>query len=127
MKVDRLDSGLFLSQQCYATNLLLKGGLQDNKPSTNSMASKSYPPNAPHAFRDLTFYQTIVGSLLYLTFTKQDISFTVHVASQQMQSPFEFDFLQVMSILKYLKGTLERGHFITNQSDLTLTAYSDSE
>lgn len=34
-----------------------------------------------------------------------------------MQSPTKFDFLQVKRILRYIKGTLEHGHFRTNQSN----------
>lgn len=44
VKIDTMDSGLFLSRQRYATNLLLKAGLQDCKPISSPTAIKSHPP-----------------------------------------------------------------------------------
>lgn len=91
------------------------------------MATKSLPPGDSPAFWDPTFYRALIGSLLYLTFNRPDISFVVHAACQHMQAPTEFDFLQVKQILRYIKGTINYGHFITSKSDLSLKAYSDSD
>lgn len=76
VKIDTMDSGLFLSRQRYATNLLLKAGLQDCKPISTPTAIKSHPPDDSPAFRDPTLYLPLVGSVSYLTFARPDICCT---------------------------------------------------
>jgi len=41
---------------------------------------------------DLTLYCRLVGSLIYLTITRPDISFVVHTLSKFIQSPRHFHF-----------------------------------
>lgn len=73
-----------------------------------------------------TAYRSIVGALQYLTFTRPDISFSVHQVCQFNQNPMVFHFTVVKRILRYLKGTMQLGLTYT-KSDLTIRAFSDAD
>jgi uncharacterized hydantoinase/oxoprolinase family protein len=61
------------------------------------------------ALRDFTLYRHFVGSLVYLTVTRPNISYAVHQVSQFMAAPRSTHFF---AILHFLKGTLFHGlHF----------------
>jgi len=76
---------------------------------------------------DPTFYRQLVGSLIYVTITRPDISFAVHTVSKFMQSPTHFHLSAVHRILRYLLGTSTRGLFFPAGSSPTLQAYSDAD
>ncbi|XP_020203929.1 uncharacterized protein LOC109789404 [Cajanus cajan] len=76
---------------------------------------------------DPTQYRKLVGSLIYVTITRPDISFAVHTVSKFMQSPRHFHFSAVQRIIKYLLGTSRRGLFFPKNSPLQLQAYSDAD
>jgi hypothetical protein len=48
---------------------------------------------------DPTLYHTIVGSLIYLTITRPDIAYAVHVVSQFVASPITVHWAAVLRIL----------------------------
>ena len=56
--------------------------------------------------RDLGRYQRLVGKLNYLTITRLDISFSVSVVSQFLQSSCDNHRDAAVRILLYVKGTL---------------------
>uniref|UniRef100_A0A2N9J336 Reverse transcriptase Ty1/copia-type domain-containing protein n=1 Tax=Fagus sylvatica TaxID=28930 RepID=A0A2N9J336_FAGSY len=61
---------------------------------------------------DATLYRQLVGSLVYLTVTRLDISYAIHIISQFMAAPRSLHYAVVLRILRYLKGTLFHGlHF----------------
>ena len=51
---------------------------------------------------DPTLYRTIVGRLVYLTITRFDIAYVVHVVSQFVTSPTKVHWAVVLRILQYL-------------------------
>ncbi|RVW84580.1 Retrovirus-related Pol polyprotein from transposon RE1 [Vitis vinifera] len=69
----------------------------------------------------------LVGSLVYLTVTRPDISYAVHQVSQYLSAPRSTHYAAVLRILRYLKGTLFHGLFYSAQSPLVLRAFSDAD
>jgi len=55
---------------------------------------------------DTTMYICIVGSLIYMTITRLDLSYAVRVVSQFMQTPQKPHLDTVKRILRYIKHTL---------------------
>jgi hypothetical protein len=55
---------------------------------------------------DTTMYRRIVGSLIYMTITRPDLSYAVGVVSQFMQTPRKPHLDAVRRILRYIKHTL---------------------
>ena len=72
-----------------------------------------------------SLYRRLVGSLVYLTVTRQEISYVVHQVSQYLSAPQSTHYATVLRILRYLKGTLFHGLFYSTQSPLVLCAFSD--
>ncbi len=67
---------------------------------------------------DTTMYRRIVGSLIYMTITRPDLSYAVGVVSQFMQTPRKPHLDVVRHILRYIKHTLECGIFYEAKSQL---------
>ncbi len=67
---------------------------------------------------DTTIYRCIVGSLIYMTITRQDLSYAVGVVSQFMQTPRKPHLDAVRRILRYIKHTLRCGIFYEAKSQL---------
>jgi len=76
---------------------------------------------------DPFLYCQLVGSLIYLTITRPDISYVVHIVSKFMQSPRHLHLAAVRRIIRYLIRSPTRGLFFPTQSTLNLTAYSDAD
>ena len=74
-----------------------------------------------------SLYRCLVGSLVYLTVTRLDISYAVHQVSQYLSAPRSTHYAVVLRILRYLKGTLFHGLFYSTQSPLVLRAFSDAD
>ena len=74
-----------------------------------------------------SFYRRLIGSLVYLTITRPDISYAVHQVSQYLSAPRSIHYAVVLRILRYLKGTLFHGLFYSAQSPLVLRAFSDAD
>ena len=74
-----------------------------------------------------SLYKRLVGSLVYLTVTRPDISYAVHQVSQYLSAPRSTHYAAVLRILRYLKGTLFHGLFYSAQSPLVLRVFSDAD
>jgi hypothetical protein len=73
---------------------------------------------------DPFLYRQLVGSLIYLTITRPDISYVVHIVSKFMQSP-RHHLVAIRHIIRYFIGSPTRGLFFPTHSTLHLTTYSD--
>jgi hypothetical protein len=69
----------------------------------------------------------LVGSLIYLTVTRPDLAYAVHLVSQFMSAPHSTHYAAVLRILRYIKGTLFHGLHFSAQSSLELRAYADAD
>jgi hypothetical protein len=58
---------------------------------------------------DATLYCQLVGSLLYLTHTRPDLSFVVGLVARYMQTPHESHWKAAKRILRYVHGTVQFG------------------
>ena len=77
-------------------------------------------------FEDATKYIQLVGSLIYLTTTRPDISFVVGIISRFMQKPCEGNWSSTKKNLKYLIGTQDFGLQYSKVKDFNLIGYSNS-
>ncbi|KAL0423113.1 UNVERIFIED_CONTAM: Retrovirus-related Pol polyprotein from transposon TNT 1-94 [Sesamum radiatum] len=93
-------------------------------------------PTEPHVkmcanegqdLKDATMYQKLVGSLIYLTLTRLDISFVVGVMSRYLQNPKKSHLEAVHRILRYVKSTLGYGIMFKKGEDCRLVGYCDAD
>jgi len=76
---------------------------------------------------DTTMYRRIVGSLIYMTIMRPDLSYAVGVVSQFMQTPRKPHLDAVRRILRYIKHTLQCGIFYEAKSQLQIHGYIDAD
>ncbi len=55
---------------------------------------------------DTTMYRRIMGSLIYMTIIRLDLSYVIEVANQYMQTPQKPHLDAMKHILRYIKHTL---------------------
>ncbi|GJS37979.1 reverse transcriptase domain-containing protein [Tanacetum coccineum] len=77
ISVTRNSSGMFLSQRTYATEILERAHMVSCNSSRNPVDSESKLGDDGDLVSDPTLYQSLAGSLQYLTFTQTDISYVV--------------------------------------------------
>ena len=71
-------------------------------------------------------YRRLIRKLIYLTFTRLDITFTVGVLSRFMHQPREVHWTAALRILAYIKSSLEKGLLYMKYGHVRIFCYSDS-
>uniref|UniRef100_A0A2N9I2A7 Integrase catalytic domain-containing protein n=1 Tax=Fagus sylvatica TaxID=28930 RepID=A0A2N9I2A7_FAGSY len=128
LEVTSSSDGYYLSQAKYASDLLSKAGLTDSKTvSTPLELNVKLNTTDGEPLSDATLYRQLVGSLIYLTVTRPDLAYAVHLVSQFMSAPRSTHYAAVLRILRYIKGTLFHGLHFSAQSSLELRAYTDAD
>ena len=77
--------GIWLSQRQYALDMLSKYGMADCKPIFMPLdQSLKLIVDEGQVLKDVTMYRKIMGSLIYLTISRLDLSYTIGLESQFM-------------------------------------------
>ena len=130
IKVKKHASGLHLSQEKYAADLVKKTGLQGCKPTPTPLSSSEKLSLAEGNLlspEDSTKYRSLVGALQYLTLTRPDISFVVNKVCQFLHAPTNVHFTAAKRIVRYVKGTMNIGLDFSKSSSNLVSAFSDSD
>jgi hypothetical protein len=73
---------------------------------------------------DATSYQSIVGSLQYLTLTISELAFSVNKVCQYLHSPTTLHLATVKRIPRYVKDTVGMGLQITKSPSILVNGFS---
>ncbi|XP_019439031.1 PREDICTED: uncharacterized protein LOC109344732 [Lupinus angustifolius] len=120
--------GYLLSQSKYIADILDLVSLSDTKAVDSPLETNArYTSSDGVPLSEPTLYRTLVGSLVYLTITRPDIAYAVHIVSQFVSSPNTVHWAVVLRILRYLRGTEFQSLLFSSTSSLTLSAYSDAD
>ena len=120
--------GYYLTQAKYTSDLISRASITDSKiVDTPIEYNRLLNSHDGQPLSDVTIYRQLVGSLIYLTVTRPDISFAVHVVNQFMAAPRSPHYAAVLRILRYLKGTIFDGLNFSSHSSLTLQTYLDAD
>nr|GFB78313.1 hypothetical protein [Tanacetum cinerariifolium] len=76
---------------------------------------------------DHTDYQSMIGSLMYVTSSRPDIMFATCMCARYQANPNEHHVSAIKRIFRYLKGTINLGLWYPKDSSFDLTAYSDAD
>lgn len=74
-------------------------------------------------FQNPTQYQQLIGKLLYLANTRSDLSYSVNLLSQFVDTLRMPHYNALVKILRYLKNTTGQGSFFLANSLLQLITY----
>ncbi|GJV41083.1 hypothetical protein Tco_1419523 [Tanacetum coccineum] len=120
--------GIFINQSKYALEPLKKYGMESSNPVDTPMVEKSKLDEDPQGKAvDLTHYHGMVGTLMYLTASRPDLTFTVCMCARYQAKPTEKHLHAIKRIFKYLRGTINRGLWYPKDSSIALTAYADAD
>ncbi|GMI83719.1 hypothetical protein HRI_002041200 [Hibiscus trionum] len=126
-EIARNDNGISLSQRHYTLQLLEDIGCLGKKPAdTPIIASHKLSVHEGELLYDPQIYRRLVGRLLYLTHTRPDITFAVHLLSQFVSSPRQPHLQVVHHLLSYLKKSPGQGLFFSKHNNLQLRAFVDA-
>ncbi|XP_026396067.1 uncharacterized protein LOC113290699 [Papaver somniferum] len=129
IKVASSPKGYLLSQSKYVSDILKKARIFDTDPVDTPLEMNARYTNTDGVFLDdPTLYRIIVGSLVYLTITRPDIAYTVHIVSKFISSPTTVHWEAAMCILRYLQGTQYQSLLFpsSSSSSFTLGGFSDA-
>ncbi|PKI39675.1 hypothetical protein CRG98_039932 [Punica granatum] len=71
-------------------------------------------------------YRRLIGRLIYLTITRPEINYSLHILAQFMQEPRQDHWDAAMRVIRYLKQSSDQGIFLRPTS-LELEAFCDSD
>lgn len=128
LEVSHSPDGYMVTQHKYTKDLIALAGLTDNKHvDTPLEINVKYSKDDSDDLHDPTLYRQLVGSLIYLTITRPDISYSVQVVSQFVAAPKKIHLTAVHRIIRYIRGTRHRGLFFPSSSSLHLHAFADAD
>ena len=126
LQIQQNELGIFISQSKYANNLVKKFGLEFsssvrtpmslNAKLTIDLLGKSVDP---------TLYRSMICSLIYLTASRLDISYSGGVCAWYQSNPKESYVITVKSIIKYVKSTSNFSVWYVKDINDVLARYSD--
>jgi len=83
--------------------------------------------DAAETLPDPTVSRELIGKILYLTNTRPDLYFSIHLLSQFMQAPTVKHYTTVQHVLRYIKANPSQGLFFPTDNHIQLKAFSDSD
>jgi hypothetical protein len=126
-KIDKIDGRIRVHQQKYVNDILEKFGMKDCKP-VRTPIEVPRPEKDDDPFERKDLYQSLVGSLIYLSIvSRPDISYAVSTVAQRMSSPNHQDWKTAKRILRYLKSSDKIGPEYQSDGNSNLYGYVDSD
>ncbi|GKD20151.1 retrovirus-related pol polyprotein from transposon TNT 1-94 [Tanacetum coccineum] len=110
LQVSQSPRGIFINQSKYAQKSLKKYGMESSDPVDTPMMKKSkLDEDTQGKVVDPTHYRGMVGTLMYLTDSRPDLTFVVCMCARYQAKPIEKHLHAIKRIFKYLRGTVNRG------------------
>lgn len=123
-------TGIELSQTAYIDKILDRFGMSDCHPTVlpidKSVTFRKSNPD--EVLEDITTYQRIIGSLMYLvTGSRPDLVYAVTFLSQFCHAPNQQHLKAAKRVLRYVKGTRTLCLKYPYNSGIYVEGYSDSD
>ena len=119
LQVKQWKDGIFISQEKYAKNLVKRFSLDSKKHASTLMSSLVKLSSNP------TLYKSMIGSILYLTASRPDITFSVGVCVRFQAAPKESYMTTIKRIIRYVNVTSDYGIWYLRDINDCLVGYSN--
>ncbi|GKA27589.1 putative ribonuclease H-like domain-containing protein, partial [Tanacetum coccineum] len=128
LQVKEQSDGIFISQDKYVADILKKFDfLSIRTATTPTESNKPLVKDEDGVDVDVHVYRSMIGSLMYLTVSRPDITFAVCACSRFQVTPKASHLNAVKKIFRYLKHQPKLGLWYLRDSPFELEAYSDSD
>jgi len=126
IEIARSKKGIYISQRKYALEIIKDSGYLGAKPVEFPM-EECRLSNTGELLKDPYIYQRLVGRLIYLTITRPDITYSVHILSRFMHEPRQPHMAAALRVVRYLKSAPGQGLLLHSNNSLHLRAFCDSD
>jgi hypothetical protein len=128
LQIKQAKEATFVHQAKYTKDILKKFKMDDSKPlSTLMITTIALDVDKDEELVDQKEYQSMIGSLLYLTATRPDIQFSVCLCDRFQVSPRTSHQQAVKQIFRYLRYTPKLCLWYSASSSLSLLGFSDAD
>ncbi|GJT15781.1 retrovirus-related pol polyprotein from transposon TNT 1-94 [Tanacetum coccineum] len=128
LQVFQSSEGIFINQLKYALEILKKYEMDSCDPIDTLMVDRSKLDEDPLRIPvDQTRFQSMVGSLVYLTASRPDLVFVVCMCDRYQALPTKKNLEAIKRVFRYLKGTINWGLWYPKDTAMALTAYANAD
>ncbi|KAK4383963.1 Retrovirus-related Pol polyprotein from transposon RE2 [Sesamum angolense] len=128
LEIARSTEGMSIMQHKYAMDIITDSGMVSaTSVSTPLPIGLKLSATSGTFLKEPNKFRRLIGRLLYLGFTRPDLSFAVQQLSQFLQHPTDQHWTAALHIVRYLKGAPDTGLFFPASNSLHLSAYTDAD
>ncbi|KAL0437441.1 UNVERIFIED_CONTAM: Retrovirus-related Pol polyprotein from transposon RE2 [Sesamum radiatum] len=120
--------GTSVSQHKYIRDIIQDVGLLHSRPTSTPLSlGLKLTSHGDVVLADPELYRRLVGRLLYLSFTRPNISYRIQQLSQFVHKPCQSQMDAALHLVRYLKGCLDKGLFFLASNLSVFTTYCDAD
>lgn len=128
LEVAQSKHGIDLYQRKYVLEILEDTGFLASKPSRSPVdPNLTLTQSEGSLLADPSQYRRLIGRMIYLTITRPDLAYAVHILSQFMDKPRKPHLDAAHLVLRYLKTTPGQGILLPSTGKLELTGFCDAD
>ncbi|GKB15096.1 putative ribonuclease H-like domain-containing protein [Tanacetum coccineum] len=128
LQAEQTENRIFISQDKYVAEILKKFDFAIVKTASTSIkTNKALVKDEEVEAVDVHLYRSMIGSLMYLTAFRHDITFAVCACVRFQVTPKTSHIHAVKRIFRYFKGQHKLGLWYPRDSSFNLEAFSNSD